>query len=239
MSPRSGVSAVLSASGLSHAYGTGAARTAVLDEVSVQFWPGELSLVMGASGSGKSTLLAVLGGLLRPDAGHVQLGGASMWTLAPRALEALRYRKCAYIFQGFNLFSALTALEQVALPLHFGGEPRARARSRAESVLAEVGLSKHLHLRPAELSGGEKQRVGIARALVTQPAVLFADEPTSALDSVNSERVIALLQDIARRHGTSVIAVTHDPRLMPHAERILNLRDGAIQQDSLKTEECA
>lgn len=224
--------ASLAASGLTHAYGRGAARTAVLDRVSVQFWPGELSLVMGASGSGKSTLLAVLGGLLRPDAGRVRLGSASLWTLSSAALENLRYRQCAYIFQGFNLFPALTALEQVALPLRFGGEPRARAQARSEQALAEVGLSTRLHLRPAELSGGEKQRVAIARALVTEPAVLFADEPTSALDSANSERVIALLHDIARRHGTTVIAVTHDPRLTPHAERILQLRDGAIHQDA-------
>ena len=191
---------------------------------------------MGASGSGKSTLLAVLGGLLRPDAGEVWLGDSSLWTLSPAVLEHLRFRRCAYIFQGFNLFPALTALQQVALPLSFAGESQAKARTRAELALAEVGLSSQLHLRPAELSGGEKQRVAIARALVTQPKILFADEPTSALDSANSEVVIAQLHRIAQRHGTTVIAVTHDPCLKPHAERILEIRDGSIHQNSSATD---
>ena len=231
MSSNRGLAASVTAVGLKHSYGRGAARTVVLKEVAVEFWPGELTLVMGPSGSGKSTLLAVLGGLLRPDAGQVRLGGASIWELTSATLESLRYRDCAYIFQGFNLFPALTALEQVALPLRFGGEPLARARARAEQALAEVGLSARLQLRPAELSGGEKQRVAIARALVTNPKVLFADEPTSSLDSSNSTLVTALLHDIARRHGTTIIVVTHDPRLTPHAERILYLADGCIQQD--------
>ncbi len=230
MRRHSGVPPCLSARGLSHGYGKGAARSTVLDGLSVQFWPGQLALITGASGSGKSTLLSVLGSLLRPDSGEVLLGQQSVWTLAPRALEALRYRDCAYVFQGFNLFSALTAIDQVALPLRFGGEPWGRARARAEQALAEVGLSERLLLRPAELSGGEKQRVAIARALVTEPAVLFADEPTSALDGHNSKRIIALLQKLARQHGTAVIAVTHDPHLEPYAERILNLRDGVIDE---------
>lgn len=237
MSSSPGRSSSLSARGLRHTYGQGAARTTVLDDLDIEFWPGELSLVMGASGSGKSTLLAVLGGLLRPDAGQVRLRNTLLWALAPRELERLRYQSCAYIFQGFNLFPALTALQQVALPLRFGGESRARAQARAELALAEVGLSAQLQLRPAQLSGGEKQRVAVARALVTQPAVLFADEPTSALDSVNSEKVIALLQGIARRHGTTVIAVTHDPRLQVHAERVLHLRDGAIEHDQRASEQ--
>lgn len=216
---------------LAHAFGHGAAQSRVLHQLSAQFWPGEVTLVMGASGSGKSTFLAALGGLLRPDAGRVEVDGVALWSLAERALEHFRYQHCAYIFQGFNLFPALTAREQVALPLRFGGESAARADARAEAALAEVGLSARLHLRPAELSGGEKQRVAIARALVTRPKVLFADEPTSALDTANGEIVVALLQDIAHRHGTTVIVVTHDPQLMRHAERVLHLRNGVIQDD--------
>ncbi len=219
------------AADLMHSFGRGAAQTRVLHRLSVEFWPGEVTLVMGASGSGKSTLLAALGGLLRPDAGQVSVSGTMLWSLTARALERFRYQHCGYIFQGFNLFPALTALEQVALPLRFGGELKARAQARAEAALAEVGLSACAQLRPSELSGGEKQRVAIARALVTQPRVLFADEPTSALDSSNGERVVALLQDIAHLHGTTVIVVTHDPQLMCHAERVLQLRNGVIHQD--------
>lgn len=229
------MSASVVATNLAHCFGRGAAKSRVLHQLSAEFWPGEVTLVMGASGSGKSTLLATLGGLLRPDAGQVTVSGTALWSLTSRALERFRYQHCGYIFQGFNLFPALTALQQVALPLRFGGELPGRAQARAEAALSEVGLSARMHLRPSELSGGEKQRVAIARALVTQPKVLFADEPNSALDSSNGERVVALLQDIARRHGTTVIVVTHDPQLMQHAERVLQLKNGVIHQDQRMT----
>jgi len=221
----------ISASGLVHGYGKGAARTPVLHQLSLQFWPGELSLMMGASGSGKSTLLAILSGLLRPESGSVSLLGTPIWNLAERELERFRFEHCGYVFQNFNLFPALTATEQVALPLHFAGVREAPARQRAEAALDEVGLSGRMKLRPAQLSGGEKQRVAIARALIGSPKVLFADEPTSALDSANSEIVIALLQKIARTHGATVITVTHDPRLTRHAERIIRLQDGMVIED--------
>lgn len=231
-----GVPAALSAHGLCHGYGRGAARTTVLHELALRFLPGQLTLVMGASGSGKSTLLSVLGGLLRPDAGEVQLGARSLWTLTPGALEQLRYREFAYVFQGFNLFAALSAIEQVALPLRLGGESRAAAQARAEQALEEVGLSTRQHLRPADLSGGEKQRVAVARALVTRPAVLFADEPTSALDSTNGGRVVGLLQALASRHGTAVIAVTHDARLKAHADCVIELCDGKLVTEARNAE---
>lgn len=231
MSRARGVTASVVATGLSHAFGQGAARSTVLHQLSVAFFPGEMTLVMGASGSGKSTLMASLGGLLKPDAGEARINGTALWSLSSDELERFRYQHCAYIFQGFNLFPALTALDQVALPLRFGGESAARARSRAEAALAEVGLESRLQLRPAQLSGGEKQRVAIARALVTKPEVLFADEPTSALDAQNGERVVALLRHIAHRYGTTVITVTHDPLLRQHAERVLQLRHGVLEQD--------
>ena len=219
------------ADNLSHSYGEGAALTPVLHQLSLRFWPGELTLVMGASGSGKSTLLAVLSGLLRPQSGTVRALDTAIWNLGPRELERFRFRHCGFVFQNFNLFPALTALEQVALPLRFGGEGEAAARRRAQAALDEVGLSARMALRPAQLSGGEKQRVAIARALVGSPQLLFADEPTSALDSANSEIVIGLLERIALHHGATVIAVTHDPRLTRHAERIIRLQDGAILDD--------
>ena len=213
-------------------YGSGVAATPVLRGLSVSLWSGQLTLMMGASGSGKSTLLAVLSGLLRPESGSVVALGTSLWPLKPRALERFRFDHCGYIFQGFNLFPALTAIEQVALPLTFGGEREATARERARDALAEVGLASRMELRPSQLSGGEKQRVAIARALVGNPQLLFADEPTSALDSVNSERVIALLQKIARSHGATVVVVTHDPQLTEHADRVIEMRDGELIADS-------
>jgi putative ABC transport system ATP-binding protein len=213
-------------------YGSGPAGTPVLRGFSISLWPGELTLMMGASGSGKSTLLAVLSGLLRPESGSVVALGTSLWPLKSRALEQFRFDHCGYIFQGFNLFPALTAIEQVALPLIFGGERESVALQRARDSLAEVGLAARMALRPSQLSGGEKQRVAIARALVGNPQLLFADEPTSALDSVNSERVIDLLQRIARTHGATVVVVTHDVQLAEHADRILEMRDGVLIADS-------
>ncbi len=224
------------AAGLVHGYGKGAARTPVLHQLSLQFWPGELTLMMGASGSGKSTLLAILSGLLHPESGSVHALGTGLWNLVPRELERFRFQHCGYVFQNFNLFPALTAIEQVALPLRFNGVREAAARQRAVAALEEVGLATRMNLRPAQLSGGEKQRVAIARALIGSPQILFADEPTSALDSANSEIVIALLQKIARTHGATVITVTHDPRLMVHAERIIRLQDGVVIEDSLEQE---
>ncbi len=224
----------ISAAGLVHGYGKGAARTPVLHQLSLQFWPGELSLMMGASGSGKSTLLAILSGLLHPESGSVSVLDTPIWSLTARELERFRFQYCGYVFQNFNLFPALTATEQVALPLRFAGVRETAARQRAEAALDEVGLSGRMKLRPAQLSGGEKQRVAIARALIGSPQVLFADEPTSALDSANSEIVIALLQKIARTHGATVITVTHDPRLTRHAERIIRLEDGVVIEDTLE-----
>ncbi len=156
-----------------------------------------------------------------------------LWNLSERALESFRFQHCGYVFQNFNLFPALTAIEQVALPLDFSGVPKTQARQRAVTALEEVGLGARMTLRPAQLSGGEKQRVAIARALIGSPQILFADEPTSALDSANSEIVIALLQKIAKTHGATVITVTHDPRLTRHAERIIRLQDGLVIEDTL------
>ncbi len=218
---------------LQHGYGEGFARTPVLHGLSLDFRAGELSLMMGASGSGKSTLLAILGGLLRPQSGTVELLGTAIWQLSARDLERFRFHNCGYIFQGFNLFPALSAVEQVALPLLFGGERESQSLKRARESLDEVGLTARMTLRPAQLSGGEKQRVAIARALAGSPKLLFADEPTSALDSSNGEIVIALLQKIAREHGATVITVTHDPHLGKHAERIIHLQDGRIADDAL------
>jgi putative ABC transport system ATP-binding protein len=217
---------------LCKSYGTGAARIEVLRELSVEIFPGELTLCTGPSGSGKSTLLAALSGLLIPDAGHASLLGRDLGALGERARDDFRLAHCGFVFQGFNLFPALTALEQVLLPLKFMGLASADARARATAALAAVGLAERGHLPPTALSGGEKQRTAIARALVKSPRLLFADEPTSALDGTNGRIVIDLLHRIARERGATVLCVTHDPRLQTHADRIIHLEDGRIVSDT-------
>ncbi|MCA6285973.1 MAG: ATP-binding cassette domain-containing protein, partial [Phenylobacterium sp.] len=167
----------IAAQGLTKRYASGGTLFTVLDAVDFTARRGEITLVMGPSGSGKSTLIAVLSGLLRPDSGTVSALGTDLWRLRPEAIDRFRMDHCGFIFQGFNLFPALTALDQVAQVLTFAGRPRREARRRAAEALEEVGLTPRLGLRPAELSGGEKQRVAIARALAKQPELIFADEP--------------------------------------------------------------
>ena len=173
----------------------------------------------------------MMSGLLRPDTGQVLALGTNLWTLGEDALDRFRLKNCGFVFQGFNLFNALTALENVILPLQYLGTRGAEAAERAQLALDEVDLRERSHLRPAELSGGEKQRVAIARALVKNPALIFADEPTSALDTTNGQIVIDLLKRIATEHGATVLGVTHDPRLLSHADRVIQLEDGVVVQD--------
>jgi putative ABC transport system ATP-binding protein len=223
--------AALVAESLEKSFVTGSVRTDVLRGLSIAIEPGELTLVSGPSGCGKSTLLAILSGLLKPDAGRAVALGQDLARLAPAELERFRLRNTGFVFQGFNLFPALDALEQVALPLGYLGLDDATARSRARRALEEVGLESRLALRPAELSGGEKQRVAIARALAKEPKLLFADEPTSALDAANGQIVIDTLHRIAKTHGATVLCVSHDPRLVAHADRVLAMEDGRILAD--------
>lgn len=204
----------------------------MIRELSLQIHAGELTLMMGPSGSGKSTLLAMLSGLLRPDEGAVLISDYDLWSHDTDAIDRFRLENCGFIFQGFNLFPALTALEQVLLPMRYAGLRGSRARRSALDALALVGLKERTHLRPLELSGGEKQRVAIARAIVKSPKLLFADEPTSSLDSANGQIVVDILHRIARKLGSTVLCVTHDPRLIKHGDRILQLEDGRIVADS-------
>ena len=223
--------ATIVARSLHRSFRSGAIETPVLRGVSLEIYSGELTLVMGPSGSGKSTLLAILSGLLAPSAGEVRALDHELTSLDDGALDRFRLLHCGFVFQGFNLFSALTALEQVLLVLQYAGVTGAAALARAERALAEVDLTARAGLRPLELSGGEKQRVAIARSLVKDPALLFADEPTSALDSHNGERVIALLHHAARARNATVVIVTHDTRLLRHADRVLHLEDGVVTRD--------
>lgn len=222
---------------ISRAFDTGKVRLKVIKDSSLTIQPGELTLVMGPSGSGKSTMLSMMSGLLRPDTGHVLALGVDLWSLNEAELDRFRLENCGFVFQGFNLFSGLTALENVILPLQYLGVRGTEASTRARRALDEVGLGTRTQRRPAELSGGEKQRVAIARALVKNPALIFADEPTSALDKSNGQIVIDLLKRIAADHRATVLGVTHDPRLLFHADRVIELEDGNVVRDH-RTSDC-
>jgi len=222
----------LRALGVSKSYTTGRLRTPVLDELSLSIDSGALTLISGPSGCGKSTLLTILSGLQGVDQGQVHALGDELGLLDKPALERFRLQHTGFVFQDFSLFPALKACEQVELPLYYLGMSRSQAQEYARQALDEVGLSSHRHLRPAELSGGEKQRVALARAIAKKPQLLFADEPTSALDARNGQVVIDILHGIARNHGTTVLCVSHDARLIRHADRVLCMEDGRILQDS-------
>ncbi|MDC8758064.1 ABC transporter ATP-binding protein [Janthinobacterium fluminis] len=217
---------------LSRSFTTGKTEQTVLHAVSLSVLPGELTLIIGPSGSGKSTLLSVLSGLLTPDSGTVHALGIELNRLSRTELDQFRLENCGFVFQGFNLFASLTALENVLLALKYGPKvDPATATARAREALDEVGLGARMHLRPTELSGGEKQRVAIARALVKRPRLLFADEPTSALDSQNGQIVIDILHHAAQTQGTTVLGVSHDHRLIKHADRVVTLEDGRVVMD--------
>ena len=221
----------LIAEGISKSFVSGKLRSTILDGVSLQVEPGELTLISGPSGCGKSTLLSIMSGLQQPDSGRVIALGEDIGRLDVKALESFRLQHTGFVFQGFNLFPALTVIEQVQLPLQYMGMSARKTRARATQALDEVGLAHLLHLRPVELSGGEKQRVAIARALAKEPALLFADEPTSSLDTHNGQITIDILHSIARRHHTIVLCVSHDPRLIDHADHLLTMEDGRILSD--------
>jgi putative ABC transport system ATP-binding protein len=225
------MTAAVSAQGLVKRFKTGRTQATVLREVDFEAEAGQVTMVMGPSGSGKSTLIAALSGLLRPDAGKVTVLGQDLWRLSPGKIDRFRLDHCGFIFQGFNLFPALTAYEQVATVLRYKGLKRKAARERAIEALTEVGLEPRMRQRPSQLSGGEKQRVAIARALAKQPDLVFADEPTSALDGESGQMVVRMLRRAATEHGAAVICVTHDLRLEAFADRMVRIEDGAILSD--------
>ena len=218
----------LTAKGLTKRFKTGRTYVEVLRDVDFEARHGQVTMVMGPSGSGKSTLIAALSGLLKPDQGKVNALGEDLWSRKAAKIDRFRLDHCGFIFQGFNLFPALTALQQVSSVLKYQGKSRAEARRIAIDALDEVGLKPHMNQRPSELSGGEKQRIAIARAVAKRPSLLFADEPTSALDGENGQIVIRLLRRAAVEHNAAVICVTHDPRLEAFADQIIHIEDGRI-----------
>ena len=200
--------------------------------VDLQVDAGEFVAITGASGSGKSTLLHMLGGITRPTAGRVLLEGVDLAVLDDDALAAVRRRRIGFVFQRYNLLPELTLVENVALPLVLDGRSRGPAEAAARAALDAVGMAHRATHRPDGLSGGEQQRGAIARALVTGPAIVLADEPTGALDSVNSQRVVELLQDLVTRRGQTVMLVTHDLSIAAAAARTIRMRDGRIESDT-------
>ena len=219
-------------------YGSGATEVTAVRDVSLTVSPGEVVLIMGPSGSGKTTLLSMLGALLKPTEGAIQLNGTTISALAENRLPDIRLKQFGFIFQDFNLLSALTALENVAIVAELAGSKSGAARRKAASILTELGLGERLNFLPEKLSGGEKQRVAIARALVNDPALILADEPTANLDSKIGHEIMRLLRNIAKEHpasqrgagGRSVVIVSHDQRIKDIADRVLWLEDGEFKE---------
>src|SRR5262249_20191545 len=201
---------------------------APLPGASLDIHPGEVTLIEGPSGSGKTTLISILGLLLTPTAGEVWLEGKDVAGLGERALPGLRARNFGFVFQGFNLFPALSALENVAIAIRMKGG-RSDADAEARRLLIQVGLESRMHHLPADLSGGQKQRGAIARALGGNPPILVGDEPTAALDTKTALSVMELLRSLASNAGRAVVVVTHDPRLERFADRVIRVEDGRIQ----------
>ncbi|CAB4708754.1 MAG: ATP-binding cassette domain-containing protein [Actinobacteria bacterium] len=213
-------------------YGSGTTETRALTSVDLRVAPGEFIAVMGPSGCGKSTLLHLAGGLEPVTAGRVLVNGRDVSEMSPADLATLRRREVGYIFQRLNLIPSLTAVENVMLPLELDGTGRKEARERATAALQGVGLSHHLDRYPTEFSGGQQQRIAIARSLVAQRSLLLADEPTGSLDTVNSDEVIELLAGLPAKFGTAIILVTHEPRFASWADRVIFLRDGHVVDES-------
>ena len=222
---------ILTAQNLTRSFGSGDNRVVALDDVSLELRPREFSLLMGPSGSGKSTLLAVLSGLVPPDSGEVIALGQNVWAMSHLEREEFRRQSTGFIFQGYNLFPALTVREQLEMVLLWAvGTPPREAERKVEVILDLLGLAEKADRVPEQLSGGEKQRVAIARALIKDPQLIFADEPTSALDWQRGRQIVELLQTSARKRGAILVVVSHDNRLIPYADRVLHLEDGRFGQ---------
>jgi putative ABC transport system ATP-binding protein len=223
--------ALIRAQHVTKTFGAQATLTQALADVSLEMRAGEATLLMGPSGSGKSTLLAILSGLLPPTEGTVNAMGEELWSLTDKARQEFRRRYCGFVFQGFNLFPALSAEQQLEMVLRMGDlAPPSEARDRSMKLLEILELADKSHLRPAEMSGGEKQRVAVARALIKDPPLFFADEPTASLDWVRGSRVVKLLCDAAHDRQACVLMVSHDERLRSCADRVYNLQDGRLRR---------
>jgi len=219
---------ILEARGITKILGAPGNEVNVLKGVDVELRTGELTLLMGPSGSGKTTLLSILGCILTPTGGALTIAGEKAHGLSPEGQADLRRRHVGFVFQSYNLFPTLTALENVLMALDIRGVRVADPAAEAAAALKAVGLGHRMHAYPSKLSGGEKQRVAIARSLAGSPSVILADEPTAALDSENGKAVMELLAEVAKDSSRAVLAVTHDHRTLQYADRIIKIEDGRI-----------
>jgi putative ABC transport system ATP-binding protein len=223
------VNAIVEAHDLVRTYGSGATEVHAVAGVSLELRPAELVVLRGPSGSGKTTLLNLLGGLDRPTAGTVRVGGTELTTAGEVELSQLRQREVGFVFQSFALLPVLSAAENIEVPLRIRRTPPQERAARVDELLELVGIADHRNQRPYELSGGQQQRVGIARALAASPRVLIADEPTGQLDSGTAEQMMRLISDIVQGQGVAAIVSTHDPKIADHADRVLRMRAGRLE----------
>lgn len=226
---------IISTRDLTRIFGSGDGAVVAVDKVSVDIYSGEFVAFVGRSGSGKTTLLNLLAGLDRPDEGVVLFEGRELGSFSEREHVELRRNKVSFVFQSFALLPLLSAYENIELPLRISSVSRRERRRRTEEALELVGLSARARHRPYELSGGEQQRVGIARALVTSPSLIIADEPTGELDSATALAIASILQEIVQRQGVTLIVATHDLSLASTAARIIEMVDGALVNAASKT----
>ncbi len=209
-------------------YQLGKVELTVLKGIDLQINAGDFMSIMGPSGSGKSTLMYIVGSLDAPTKGRVFLDGKDISNFSEDQLAAVRGRKIGFVFQQFNLLSNLTALENVALPMFFQGKREPERNRRGKELLDMVGLKERSGHRPPELSGGEQQRIAIARSLANDPEIIVADEPTGNLDSVTGKKVMEILTDLHQREGKTIVVVTHDPKIANYSKNIVNIKDGEI-----------
>lgn len=221
---------IIEATGIRKSFGT----LEVLKGVDLAVRRGEIVAIVGKSGAGKTTLLQILGTLDRPDRGTVRIDGQNVFALGEKELAKFRNRHIGFIFQFHQLLPEFTALENVMIPALIAGEGRSESRHRAEQLLADLGLSERLHHKPAALSGGEKQRVAAARALMMSPSVILADEPTGSLDEANKQELNRLLLHLREQYGQTIIIVTHDKELSAIADRVIEMTDGRITDGGIK-----
>lgn len=216
---------------LTKIYKTKSTRLNALNNANLEIAKGEVVAVVGTSGSGKSTLLSLLAGLETPSAGKIIVKGEAIHRLSQEKLVDFRLRYVGFIFQSFNLFADMSALENAAFSLACKGVPRKERTKKAKALLADMGLKAHLSHKPAELSGGQQQRVAIARAIITNPKIIFADEPTGNLDTKTSAQIMDLLSDSVKASGATLVLVTHDMKNAARADRIIKITDGVIHAD--------
>jgi putative ABC transport system ATP-binding protein len=236
MSEESSGNIIVKARDVRKIYKLGVEEVHALAGVSLDVYRGEYLCIMGPSGSGKSTFFNMVGGLDTPSSGLLEIEGMDISTMSQAQLAWLRCNKVGYIFQSFNLIEVLSALENVTLPMTFSGISDEEAEARAVEVLKQVGLGHRIHHLPGEVSGGQQQRIAIARALANKPSILLADEPTGNLDLYTGEEIIKLLKDLSVENNTTVIAVTHDMKMFHVSDRVVWIRDGAIERVARRDE---